>query len=102
MNIAVLGGGGAMGDLFGGWLRHGGHDVVLVDVSKEAVAALNAHGNSIEEKDGSVTTVVVAATSDPASVGRVDFIVPVFIKVGDVVEIEAEGIGVLRNTIVAK
>ena len=33
MRIAVLGGGGAMGGLFGGYLTRAGEDVVLVDVS---------------------------------------------------------------------
>jgi 2-dehydropantoate 2-reductase len=75
MKIAVLGGGGAMGGLFGGYLARGGADVVLVDVSAEAVAAIAAQGVAIEEKDGGTTRVEVAATTDPRSVGPVDLIV---------------------------
>ncbi len=75
MRIAILGGGGAMGGLFGGYLARAGNDVTLVDVSKEAVVAINTDGLSIEEKDGSKDVVKVAATDDPASVGTVDLIV---------------------------
>ncbi len=74
MRIAVLGGGGAMGGLFGGWLAAAGQDVTLVDVSA-AVDAINADGLTIEEKDGGVRVVRVPATRDPASVGVVDLIV---------------------------
>jgi 2-dehydropantoate 2-reductase len=75
MRIAVLGGGGAMGGLFGGWLARAGHDVALIDVSQGAISALNENGVSIDENDGSKTVVPVRATSDPASVGPVDLIV---------------------------
>jgi 2-dehydropantoate 2-reductase len=75
MRIAILGGGGAMGGLFGGWLSRAGQDVALIDVSAPAVEAINRDGLSIEEKDGSVTVVKARATSDPASVGEVDLIV---------------------------
>ena len=53
MKIAVLGGGGAMGGLFGGYLARAGEDVVLVDVSHASVDAINRDGLAIEEKDGS-------------------------------------------------
>ncbi|MBA3325498.1 MAG: 2-dehydropantoate 2-reductase [Rhodobacteraceae bacterium] len=79
MRIAVLGGGGAMGGLFGGYLARGGNDVTLIDVSTEAVAAIRAAGVSIEEKDGSQPVIPVAASSDPAEVGPVDLIVT-FVK----------------------
>jgi 2-dehydropantoate 2-reductase len=75
MKIAVLGGGGAMGGLFGGYLARAGEDVVLIDVSKEAVDAINANGVRIEEKDGSTTTIGVEASLTPAAVGPVDLIV---------------------------
>jgi 2-dehydropantoate 2-reductase len=58
MKIAVLGGGGAMGGLFGGYLARAGEDVVLVDVS-----------------DGSTATIRVKASSKPKDVGPVDLIV---------------------------
>ena len=53
MKIAILGGGGAMGGIFGGYLARAGNDVTLVDVSKAAVQAINDNGLTIEEKDGS-------------------------------------------------
>ena len=74
MRIAILGGGGAMGGLFGGWLAAAGQDVTLVDVSP-AVETINAHGLTVEEKDGATRTVQVPATRDPASVGEVDVVI---------------------------
>lgn len=75
MRIAVLGGGGAMGGLFGGWLARAGHDVALIDVSEAAVSAINASGVRIEEKDGSTTSVPVRASRQPGSIGPVDLII---------------------------
>jgi len=79
MKIAILGGGGAMGGLFGGYLARAGEDVVLVDVAPDAVAAINAEGLAIEEKDGTVAQIRVPASTDPAAVGTVDLIVT-FVK----------------------
>ncbi len=75
MKIAILGGGGAMGGLFGGYLARAGNDVTLIDVSQAAIEAINANGLAIEEKDGSVPVIPVRATSDAGSVGPVDLIV---------------------------
>jgi len=75
MKIAVLGGGGAMGGLFGGYLARAGEDVVLVDVSQAAVDAIDRDGLAIEEKDGSTATIRVKASSKPNDVGTVDLIV---------------------------
>ena len=75
MRIAILGGGGAMGGLFGGYLARGGHDVTLIDVSQPAIEAINADGLAIEEKDGSQPVIRVPATDDPASVGPVDLVI---------------------------
>lgn len=74
MKIAVLGGGGAMGGLFGGWLAQAGHDVTLVDVAASAVAAINRDGLRIEEKDGSVARVAVKASDRPDEVAPVELI----------------------------
>ena len=57
MRIAILGGGGAMGGLFGGYLARAGNDVTLIDVSRPAVTAINSNGLSIEEKDGSAPVI---------------------------------------------
>jgi 2-dehydropantoate 2-reductase len=75
MRIAILGGGGAMGGLVGGYLARDGNDVSLIDVSEAAIDRINADGLSIEEKDGSTVIVKVPATSDPSTVGPVDLVV---------------------------
>ena len=76
MKIAILGGGGAMGGLFGGMLTEAGSEVTLIDVSQEAVSTINAHGLSIQDKASGVTrTVRVPASSEPAKVGTVDLVV---------------------------
>ena len=79
MKVAVLGGGGAMGGLFGGYLARAGHEVTLIDVSRDAVEAINASGLGIEEKDGSVSKVQVRASDEPDSVGAVDLVIT-FVK----------------------
>jgi 2-dehydropantoate 2-reductase len=75
MRIAILGGGGAMGGLVGGYLAKAGNDVSLIDVSEAAIDAINKDGLSIEEKDGSTEIIKVPATNDPAKVGPVDVVV---------------------------
>jgi 2-dehydropantoate 2-reductase len=75
MKIAILGGGGAMGGLFGGYLARAGNDVTLIDVSKAAVDAINDNALSIEEKDGSQPVIKVAASTDPSKVGPVDLVI---------------------------
>jgi 2-dehydropantoate 2-reductase len=75
MRLAILGGGGAMGGIFGGYLARAGNDVTLIDVSKAAVQAINDNGLTIEERDGSQPVIRVPASDDPASVGPVDLII---------------------------
>ena len=75
MRIAILGGGGAMGGLFGGYLSRAGNDVTLIDVSKAAIGAINDKQLTIEEKDGSQPSFGVRASDDPKSVGPVDLVV---------------------------
>lgn len=75
MKIAVLGGGGAMGGLFGGYLARAGEDVTLIDVSRASVDAINRDGLMIEEKNGSTASIRVTASSKPEDVGPVDLIV---------------------------
>ncbi len=75
MRIAVLGGGGAMGGIFGGYLARAGNDVTLIDVSRPAVEAISANGLAIEEKDGTTAVIPVRASDDPAAVGEVELIV---------------------------
>jgi 2-dehydropantoate 2-reductase len=79
MKIAILGGAGAMGAMFGARLANSGEDVTLVDVHKPAIEHINANGVTIEDKAGNKTTVKARATDDPASVGVQDYVV-VFTK----------------------
>jgi len=79
MRIAILGGGGAMGGIFGAWLSRAGNDVHLIDVARPAIAAINAHGLTVEEKDGTAPVFRLPATDDPAAVGPVDLIIT-FVK----------------------
>jgi 2-dehydropantoate 2-reductase len=79
MQIAILGGAGAMGSVFGGHLAEAGNTVVLIDVWQEGVAALNAEGVRIEDKSGDVRTIRVGATTDPTEIGPVDLVM-VFVK----------------------
>lgn len=75
MKIAILGGGGAMGGIFGGYLARAGNDVTLIDVSQAAVTTINDNGLTIEERDGSQPVIKVPASDKPASVGPVDLII---------------------------
>lgn len=75
MRIAILGGGGAMGGIFGGYLARAGNDVTLIDVSKQAVRAINDNGLMIEEKDGTQPVIRVPASTEPSKVGPVDLVI---------------------------
>src|SRR5688572_22352760 len=68
-----------MGSVTGGLLAKAGNEVTLVDVWKEAVEAINRHGLKIEDKSGSVETIEVRATDQPASAGAMDLVL-VFVK----------------------
>lgn len=79
MRVAILGGAGAMGGLFGATLAEAGVDVTLVDVRREAVDAINDSGLALEDTAGSARRVRVRAAADPAEVGTVDLVM-VFVK----------------------
>lgn len=72
--IAILGGGGAMGGLYGAWLAKGGHEVHLLDISKAAVDAINRQGLTLEHFDGSTETLHLPAATDAGRVGLVDLV----------------------------
>src|SRR5207253_2796726 len=55
-------GAGAIGGVTGAALARAGHDVLLVDRAEDHVAAMNAHGLTIESREGSVTVPVRAIT----------------------------------------
>jgi 2-dehydropantoate 2-reductase len=78
MNIVILGS-GAMGCLFGGRLAEAGYPVTLVDVWKEHIDAINAHGLRIEGAGGDRTVRGLRAVADPAGAGIADLMI-VFVK----------------------
>ncbi len=79
MKIAIIGS-GAMGSLFGGRLAAAGQEVVLYDVYREHVEAVNRGGLAIEQAGSSEVTVCrPAASADPESVRGVDIMI-VFVK----------------------
>jgi len=68
-----------MGSIIGGRLAQAGNDVTLVDVVQPVVDVLSSSGLRIESKDGTVATIPIKATTQPASVGVVDLVL-VFVK----------------------
>jgi 2-dehydropantoate 2-reductase len=67
MTITVYGA-GAIGGVTGAALVRAGHDVLLVDRAEDHVAAMNADGLTIEERDGAFTVPVRAIT--PGALGH--------------------------------
>jgi 2-dehydropantoate 2-reductase len=66
MTITVFGA-GAIGGVTGAAFARAGHGVLLVDRAEDHVAAMNAHGLTIESREGSVTVPVRAIV--PAALG---------------------------------
>jgi 2-dehydropantoate 2-reductase len=66
MTITVFGA-GAIGGVTGAALAQAGHDVLLVDRADDHVAAMNAHGLTIESCEGAVTVPVRAIS--PGALG---------------------------------
>ena len=80
MNVAIIGGAGAMGLIVGARLAQQGHHVSLLDVNRTAIETINRDGARITNKDGVEETITsVRATDDAASIGPVDLAV-VFTK----------------------
>lgn len=73
MKIAVVGA-GAMGSVYAGLLADAGNEVWAVDVWREHVEAINAHGLRVEGASGD-RTVRIKATSDPADVGPCELVI---------------------------
>ncbi|MDR1376974.1 MAG: 2-dehydropantoate 2-reductase [Synergistaceae bacterium] len=78
MKTAILGS-GAMGCLYGGMLAEAGNDVVLVDVWKEHMDAVNGSGLKIEDSNGERTVKNIRGVTDPTAAGPVDLVI-VFVK----------------------
>ena len=70
LKVAVLGA-GAMGCLFGGLLAEKGLNVILIDVWKEHVDAINKDGLKMDGHGGD-RVIKVKATSDPSSLDKVN------------------------------
>ena len=73
LKVAVLGA-GAMGCLFGGLLAEKGLNVILIDVWKEHVEAINKNGLKMDGYGGD-RFIKVKATADPSTVGIVDAVI---------------------------
>jgi 2-dehydropantoate 2-reductase len=79
MKISIIGS-GAMGSLFGGRLSLAGQDVVLYDIYRDHVNAINTSGLSIEDAaTGEITLVHPRASTDPESVRDSDVLI-IFVK----------------------
>jgi 2-dehydropantoate 2-reductase len=68
MTITVYGA-GAIGGVTGAALARAGHDVLLVDRAEDHVAAMNAHGLTIESREGALTVPVRAISPRALSAG---------------------------------
>lgn len=68
MKIAILGGAGAMGAMFGARLAMAGEAVTLIDVNQAAIDHINQNGVTLEEKSGDKHIVKVKATNGAAGV----------------------------------
>jgi 2-dehydropantoate 2-reductase len=71
--VAILGA-GAMGCLFGGLMAEKGLDVVLIDVWKEHVDAINKNGLKMDGHGGD-RFIKIKATTDPSTLKTVDAII---------------------------
>lgn len=79
MKISIIGA-GAMGSLFGGKLAAAGNNVVLYDINKAHVEAVNKDGLKIETlADGSMQNIRTRATSNAEDVKGSDILI-VFVK----------------------
>lgn len=75
MKITIVGGAGAMGGVWSSRLSTAGHDVAILDVAKEALAAINQDGLIVEQKDGSAPSFRIKATDRPDEIGVSDAVV---------------------------
>ncbi len=73
LKVAVLGA-GAMGCLFGGLLAEKGLNVILIDVWKEHIDAINKNGLKMEGHGGD-RFIKVKATNEPSKLDVVDAVI---------------------------
>lgn len=79
MKLAILGGTGAMGGVFGARLFMGGYDVTLYDTNQTAINNVRQHGLQFLDRDGSTHFLHIKATTNPAEVEPADVVI-VFVK----------------------
>ena len=72
MRVAVVGAGGVGGG-FGAALAHGGADVTFIARGAH-LAAMKTDGLRVESERGNTHLIPTQATDDPATVGRVDYV----------------------------
>lgn len=75
MKITVVGGAGAMGAVWASRLSRAGHEVAILDVAQEALAAIRRDGLIVEQKDGSVGSFRIEATDRPEEIGVADAVI---------------------------
>lgn len=78
MKIAVLGA-GAMGSLYGGMLALAGNEVVLIDVWKEHIDAVNRDGLTIDSPGGRHVVRNISGVTEPSAAGTAGLVL-VFVK----------------------
>ncbi len=78
MKIGIVGA-GAMGSLYGGKLALAGAEVLLYDISRAHVEAVNSAGLTIEELDGKTAVVRLKATVVPSDLSDAEALL-IFVK----------------------
>lgn len=68
-------GSGAIGSVFGGRLAAAGEEVVLIDVNRDHMDAVTAHGLKLEAPSGDTVVAHPRATADPETVPPLDVVI---------------------------
>lgn len=75
MKIAVVGGAGAMGGVWASRLSAAGHDVAILDVAADALAAIERDGLAIDDPEGVRRVTRLLCTDDAARLGIRDVVI---------------------------
>lgn len=75
MKITVVGGAGAMGAVWASRLSAAGFEVAILDVAKEALAAIERDGLVVTSKDGTTQSFPLLASDDPKAIGQSDLVI---------------------------
>jgi len=84
MRIGIIGA-GALGSVFGAYLYTSGQGVVLFDIDKPTISAINEDGLLVERPDCEDLRVHPEASTDPSTLGTVD-VAFVFVKSFDTMD----------------